>query len=120
MTMNVHDRLKTHGLIMGRAVTMGSKTGYRKRHPDSEVYFNANIFTSEGKVWWGDIDVTVSGDILQAVADESGETLYLLRETDGRWENETRPFEEVKRLAVKTYVPAKRDMFDVVDSTVKK
>ena len=116
--MNVHDRLKKHGLIAGHMLSY-SKSTYYRNNPNHEAYFNANIFTRDGKVWWGDIDLTISGELLQKVADEAGEALYVLREHDGRWENETRPFKEVKKLAVKVYEPRKRDMFDVV-KTIKK
>jgi hypothetical protein len=45
-------------LLLGRMVSH-SKSGYMNKFPDNEVYFNANIFIlGEGKIWYGDIDVT--------------------------------------------------------------
>jgi hypothetical protein len=71
------------GLIEGRMVC-GSKSLYRDMFPDNEVYFNANIFVlGEGKIWYGDIDVTDDIDALQSVANQIGKDLYILREMDG-------------------------------------
>lgn len=57
--------------------------------PDNEVYFNANIFVlGEGKIWYGDLDVTKDIEALQKVASRIGSDLYILREMDGRFENE--------------------------------
>jgi hypothetical protein len=59
------------------------------RFPDNEVYFNANIFVlGEGKIWYGDIDVTKEKEQLENVAREIGKDLYILREMDGRFGNE--------------------------------
>lgn len=83
-----------------------SKSQYRQQYPDHVVYFNANIFTEEeGKVWFGDIDITLDGERLQAVATESGRTLYLLREMDGRFGKETQSAAELKEVAAAIYKP---------------
>jgi len=67
----------------------GSKSGYRERNPNNEVYFNANIFTlEEGKVWYGDLDLTKDLSILETIAKSIRKDLYILREMDGRFENE--------------------------------
>ena len=59
------------------------------RFPDNEVYFNANIFVlGEGKIWYGDIDITKEKEQLENVAREIGKDLYILREMDGRFGNE--------------------------------
>lgn len=88
------------GLIRGRLIS-GSKSGYRKMYPDNEVYFNANIFVlGEGKIWHGDLDVTKDRDILIEIAHEIGKSLFILREMDGRFENEERPESEIIKYAV--------------------
>jgi hypothetical protein len=75
-------------LFSGRMLSF-SKSGYRDRFPDNEVYFNANIFVlGEGKIWYGDIDVTKEKEQLENVAREIGKDLYILREMDGRFGNE--------------------------------
>jgi hypothetical protein len=59
------------------------------RFPGNEVYFNSNIFVlGEGKIWYGDIDVTKERDKLENIAKEIGKDLYILREMDGRFGNE--------------------------------
>jgi hypothetical protein len=75
-------------LLSGRMLSY-SKSGYRDKFPDNEVYFNANIFVlGEGKIWYGDIDITKEKEQLENVAREIGKDLYILSEMDGRFENE--------------------------------
>ncbi len=77
-----------------------SKSGYRQQHPDNDVYFNANIFTLEdGKVWYGDLDVTSDEPVLTAIAKEIGKDLYILREMDGRFDNEELTKEQITERA---------------------
>jgi hypothetical protein len=78
-----------------------SKSTYRRKYPDNEVYFNANIFVlGEGKVWLGDLDVTKDREILQKIATEIGKDLYIVRELDGRFENENLKDSEILKVAV--------------------
>lgn len=87
------------GLPIGLCV--GSKSGYRQRHPDHEFYPNANVFSLRlGKIWWGDLDLNVHGRALQKIARIMGERLYVLREMDGRFENMTRPATEARYVAI--------------------
>lgn len=82
-----------HNLPMGRMVS-GSKSRYIEAHPDHIVVFNANVITrSVGKVWYGDIDITLEGNELKAVAEEIGEPLYVLYESDARFGAENKPVE---------------------------
>jgi len=81
-----------NGLMTGRMIS-GSKSGYRDRYPDNLVIFNANIATKKrGKVWYGDLDVTLDYEKLEAVAEILKEDLYILYEMDGRFENENAGF----------------------------
>lgn len=74
------DILHKHKLTSGRMVGW-SKSGYRDAHPDNRVYFNACIFDKTGaQVWWGDLDVTESEDILKQVAKEYGHMFYVTPE----------------------------------------
>lgn len=94
------DTFEKHGLHIARMVGY-SKTFYRQEHPDHVVVFNANVFTeSSGKVWYGDLDLTLDSDKLTSIANEIGEPLYVLYEMDGRFENENLEFEKVKEKAV--------------------
>lgn len=79
---------KNYNLYFGRIIS-NSKSGYREKYPDNEVYFNSNIFVlGEGKVWWGDLDVTLDRESLECIARDLGKDLFILREMDGRFENE--------------------------------
>jgi hypothetical protein len=73
------------------AMISWSKSAYRHDNPENFVIFNANICTKNGKVWYGDIDLTSSKEKLLNFAKESGETIYVLYEMDGRFENESKP-----------------------------
>ena len=68
-----------------------SKSGYVRKNPDNLVVFNSNVCTDEGRIWHGDIDVTLSYDSLSDLARETGKTVYVLMEMDGRFENEETP-----------------------------
>lgn len=87
------DKNKTATAIIGITGRMisGSKSLYRRAHPDHTVVFNANLCTAGGKFWYGDLDITLDQERLQELADTIGETVYVLYESDGRFENEGRP-----------------------------
>lgn len=73
------------------AMLSGSKSGYRDSYPKNVAVFNANIVTPNGKVWYGDFDLTKSEGKLIELAEKSGETVFLLYEMDARFENEEKP-----------------------------
>lgn len=77
----------------GRMVC-GSKGQYRWDNPDNVVIFNSNLCTKSGKIWYGDIDITVEEKKLHDLAQTLQETIYVLYETDARFENETNPLLE--------------------------
>lgn len=88
------------GFIPGRMIS-GSKSGYREKNPENVVYFNANIFIlGEGKIWWGDLDLTKDTPILEDISREMGKKLYVLSEMDGRFENENADDAHVRSRAV--------------------
>ena len=68
-----------------------SKSGYRKEHPDHVPVFNGNVCLLGGKVWWGDLDLTLDEPKLVELARRVGQTVYVLYEHDGRFEQEERP-----------------------------
>jgi len=76
------------GLQISRMIS-GSKSGYMNSNSGNEVYFNANVFVlGEGKIWYGDLDITKDREKLENVASNLGKDLYILRERDGRFGNE--------------------------------
>jgi hypothetical protein len=74
----------------GRLLGM-SKSGYRNTHPGHAVVFNANVCLPDGKIWYGDIDLTTDEPLLADLAAQSGEIVHVLYEWDGRFRNEDRP-----------------------------
>jgi len=62
------DVLRQHGIREGRLIS-GSKTGYRQRHPDHRIIFNANIFTRQFlALRMVDLDLTLDAPTLTAAA----------------------------------------------------
>lgn len=77
-----------------------SKSGYMNNNDKNLVVFNANICIKEnGKIWYGDIDVTEEQEKLELLAVQLGTDVFVLRETDARFENEDKP--RFKNFAVK-------------------
>lgn len=67
----------------------GSKSFYRSAHSDNFVIFNSNLIVKEyGKIWHGDIDITVDGPNLKKIAKKIGTTIYILYEMHCRFETE--------------------------------
>jgi hypothetical protein len=85
--------LERHGLLLARC--FGSKSGYRTMNPDCQFIPNANVFSAEGKLWWGDLDLALDRPALEAAALELGERLYVLCESDGRFGAEERPIAKI-------------------------
>jgi len=107
------EALKNNGFFPSRMISY-SKSEYRHANPDNVIVFNANIFTeSSDKIWWGDLDLTRDEEALRKASTECGETLYVLRELDGRFEHEKRDIAEVKSLAVAMITPH-QTLFDLL------
>lgn len=77
-----------------------SKSGYGDMYPKHVAVFNSNVVTAKGKVWYGDLDITLREDKLLELAQKSGETIYVLYEMDARFENEEKPLLENAVYAV--------------------
>lgn len=69
----------------------GSKLAYKEKFPTHLVVFNSNVCIQEGKIWFGDIDITLSSEKLKELAKVLNKSLYVLRESDGRFHNEDSP-----------------------------
>lgn len=80
------------GLHHGRMIS-GSKSQYRRAHPDNIVVFNAALADAEGNdLWRGDLDLTVDEPKLIALATELGATLHVLHEDDARLIGKAEPY----------------------------
>jgi hypothetical protein len=87
---NTVSLLKQHGLNMGRMLAY-SKSEYHSANPHSVCYFNANIVTArDGKIWFGDLDLTKDALTLKVIAEQIGEIIYVLKEIDCRFEDENK------------------------------
>jgi hypothetical protein len=92
--------LKHISLPLGRMISL-SKSGYIENNPNSVVCFNANIVTlTHGKIWFGDLDLTKDYGTLKEISIEIGEPLFILRESDCRFENENHPTSELIKRSV--------------------
>lgn len=72
----------------------GSKSGYYERNPGNLAIFNANVVVMESrpnKLWYGDLDLTLSLDKLKELSASIGQEIRVLREMDARFENEEKP-----------------------------
>lgn len=87
-----------NALPFGRC--FGSKSGYRAAHPRAQFLPNANIFSlRHGKLWWGDLDLTVDAPALERIARRLRCRLFVLREFEGRWLDEQIPAEDIRQRA---------------------
>lgn len=85
----------THLGYPGRLIG-GSKSAYSAMHPDHLIVFNSNVFLKETngecfKAWYGDLNINLDKENLASIAKESGMTVIVLREMDGRFERENNP-----------------------------
>lgn len=92
MVLDVEIETKVYA-IMGFPGKMldPSKSAYSHKHSTHVVFYNANLFTNDQKIWFGDIDVTISLPQLAEVAKVLKLFIYVLREMDGRFEEEENP-----------------------------
>ena len=96
----VQQFFNAHSFHNGRMIG-GSKSGYSSQHPDELIVFNANILMpGYGKVWYGDLNLTEDYLVLQDIAKSLNSTLYILWESDGRFGEENKPFDELIKKAV--------------------
>ena len=99
--MNIDDiqnAFRTQKLYCGRMLAASKVT------PKGHVcVWNANVITEScGKVWFGDLDLTLDKSTLKMIAIEINEPLYVLREMDARFGTENNPLHELIEKAVWT------------------
>ena len=73
------------------AMISWSKSDYSSKNRDHLTVFNANVCVKNGKIWFGDIDVSLSRQKLSDLSKSLNEDVYVLREMDGRFDNEKSP-----------------------------
>lgn len=72
----------------------GSKSWYIKNYRKNLFVFNSNIIINGEKVWYGDIDLSISKNDLQSIAKQENVDIYVLYESDGRFKYEDKPYLE--------------------------
>lgn len=82
----IYDLLGPNGKLIS-----GSKSIYLYDNPKNLVVFNANLVIDGKKVWYGDIDVTLSCERLKTISSYTNKKVYVLSEMDARFENENKP-----------------------------
>lgn len=90
MNEDLYKIAEEHLGMRGKMISF-SKSGYVQKNPENLAIFNSNVCTDGGKIWYGDLDVTLSYESLSDLAKEIGKTVYVLTEMDGRFENEEIP-----------------------------
>ena len=75
---------------IGRMIS-GSKSIYVYDNPTHLVMFNANVVIGKTKIWYGDIDLTKDHKRLKDLSKSLKKKLYVLNESDGRFQNENDP-----------------------------
>lgn len=83
----------------GRMISL-SKFDYRQAHPENVAIFNANVCSDRGKLWHGDLDLTLDEALLVETATRLGERLYVLYEMDARFANEERPLLDMAVITI--------------------
>jgi hypothetical protein len=110
-----------HRFNTGRMIS-GSKSGYRHRHPENEVIFNARIFTPKKHlIWWGDLDITLDYKKLQEVCNEINEELLITTESIS-WYAETKKYSEIEKYGSFKFKPKSetylKRLYDGYDSVM--
>lgn len=106
--MRVKTVFEKHNYYNGRMIS-GSKSGYRHNHPKNDILFNANIFTTSGKKFHGDLDLTKDYIDLQEICNELDEEMIVISEMLGHFDAENRPYEELKADAHAKFIPNKNE-----------
>ena len=101
--MEIQKHFDAHGFYDARMIG-GAKWEYHKKYPEDLIVFNANVLMPNyGKVWYGDLNLTVDYVILKSIAKSLDTTLYVLWEMDARFGKEKKSINElIKKSAWNT------------------
>lgn len=93
---NIYDLFANHRLYSGRLIS-----AHKEAPKGCVCVWNANVISpSQGKIWYGDLNITKEGDFLKEIAKELGETLYVLHEHNCRFQTENDPIDVLISRAV--------------------
>lgn len=116
--MQTQDKQKISEETLGTCGRMlcYSKGQYNWDNPRNLTVFNGNVCTTDGKVWYGDIDITEDEEKLNDLSKKLGETIYVLYEHDARFENEEKPMLD---KAVAIFTNGKVDLGERTENFVR-
>ena len=103
LVANVIKTLEDNKLYCGRMLSANktAKSGHL-------VLWNGNIIMAgQGKIWFGDIDITADGKKLKMCANQYNTILYVLREKDARFSTEN---DSLKILVTKAVWNTEQDI----------
>ena len=79
----------------------GYKHEYIGKFPNHLISFNANVLSkAHGKIWYGDLDITLAHAKLKRIAEQVGEPLYVLSEHEARFGKEDESIDELLSKAI--------------------
>jgi hypothetical protein len=110
--------MQEHGFSNARMLAY-SKSTYLKNNPNDLVLFNANVFTDHGKFWYGDLNLDKDKDALQKVANATGQTIYVLKEYDGRFFKDGDSVSDILEFA-KVVIKPKKSLINYLSSIATK
>lgn len=89
-----------HKLGMGRMI-FGSEVDYKNQNPEHLVVSDATVVSlKRGKIWLGDLDVTIDEEKLIAVSRELGEHLYIIKEPRESFNSGTASADQLIKRAI--------------------
>ena len=108
--LEVQQFFEAHGFHVARMIG-GSKLQYSEKHSKDLIIFNANIIMpGYGKVWYGDLNLTLDWIILKSIADSINAPLYVLWEMDARFGEEMKSITDLIEKAVWNTTEDKPDL----------
>lgn len=80
------------------------KESYKKLYPDHVVLLNSCVFGEKsGKLWCGDVDLTVDYDSLVSISEKLNESLYVLHNSDTQAEGDEIANRAIAKIKTKKY-----------------
>lgn len=85
LSANVEDTAVAEEVVGHLGRVLGSKSGYRDAHPSNAPIFNSYLYTDDGPIWSGDLDLTIDEDKLRELARRLGKRVYVQYEQFARY-----------------------------------
>lgn len=69
-------------LLGNNGKDLGVKSTYSKSNPNNLFLFDAEVYVNTGRIWAGDLDITVSAKQLKKLSGYLGKKLFIMRAAD--------------------------------------